>query len=134
MLRLLLSKAQGCKDFRKTSEPCYVGIHWKALAEYSQMTTHVPEFRSFFKFFASFCNGKLASSSIRVKGLCCLSSFVCVLSFQVIQLKVAVRQSSDATKQAAQNKYNFHSSLFSLWMMLFILHAPQLIVWAKNLP
>ena len=33
MLRLLSSKAQGCKDFRKSSKPCHVGIHWKALEE-----------------------------------------------------------------------------------------------------
>ena len=34
MLRLLKSKAQGHKDFRKTSKPCHVGIHHIALAEY----------------------------------------------------------------------------------------------------
>ena len=59
MLRLLSSKAQGCKDFPKTSKPCHVGIHWIALAEYSQMSTHVPGFQSFFKIFASFCIGKI---------------------------------------------------------------------------
>ena len=32
------------------------------------MTTHVTGFQSFFKFFASFCIGKLATSGIRVKG------------------------------------------------------------------
>ena len=37
MLRLLSSKAQGRKDFWKTSKPCLVGIHWKAFVEYSQM-------------------------------------------------------------------------------------------------
>ena len=51
MLRLLSSKAQGCKDFWKTSKPCQVGIHWKALAEYSQMSTHLPGFQSFFRDF-----------------------------------------------------------------------------------
>ena len=34
MLRLLTSKAQGHKDFWKTSKPCHVGIHHIALAEY----------------------------------------------------------------------------------------------------
>ena len=28
MLRLRLFKAQGRKDFRNPSKPCYVGIHW----------------------------------------------------------------------------------------------------------
>ena len=59
MLRLLSSKAQGCKNFRKTSKPCHVGIHWIALAEYSQMSTYVPGFQSFFRFFASFCIGQI---------------------------------------------------------------------------
>ena len=27
MLRLLMSKAQGCKDFWKPSKPCHIGIH-----------------------------------------------------------------------------------------------------------
>ena len=31
MLRLLSSKAQGCKDFQKPSKPCRVGIHRIAL-------------------------------------------------------------------------------------------------------
>ena len=48
MLRLLLSKGQGRKDFSKTSKPSHVGIHWIALAEYSQMSTHVPGFQYFF--------------------------------------------------------------------------------------
>ena len=28
MLKLLSSKSQWCKDFRKPSKPCHVGIHW----------------------------------------------------------------------------------------------------------
>ena len=44
MLRLLSSKAHGCNDFWKTPKPCHVGIHWIALAEYSQMSTHMPGF------------------------------------------------------------------------------------------
>ena len=50
VLRLLSSKAQGRKDFRKQSKPCRVGIHLIALAEYSQMSTHVPGFPSFSDF------------------------------------------------------------------------------------
>ena len=60
MLRLLSSKAQGHKDFLKPSKPGHFGIHWIALAEYSQMSTHVPGFQLFFCFFASFCIGKIS--------------------------------------------------------------------------
>ena len=67
MLRRLSSKAQERKDFSKPSKPCHVGIHLKALAEHSQMNTHVPGFLSFFCFFASFFPmAKIATSSIRV--------------------------------------------------------------------
>ena len=38
-------KAQGCRDFCKPSKPSHVGIHWIALTEYSQMSTHVPGFQ-----------------------------------------------------------------------------------------
>ena len=44
MLRLLAFKAQGRKDLRKPAKPCHVGNNWEALAEYSQMITHVPGF------------------------------------------------------------------------------------------
>ena len=47
MLRQFSSITQWCKDFLKSSKPCHVGIHWIALAEYSQMRTHVPGFQSF---------------------------------------------------------------------------------------
>ena len=60
MLRLLSSKAQGCNFFWKPSKPCHVGIHWIALDDYSQMSTHMPGFQSFFSFFASFCIGKIS--------------------------------------------------------------------------
>ena len=45
MLRLLSSKAQGRKDFHKPSEIGHAGIHWKAFAEYFQMSTYLPWFR-----------------------------------------------------------------------------------------
>ena len=51
MLRLLSSKAQEQKCFFKPSKPSHVGIHWIALAEYSQISTHVPGFQSFFRVF-----------------------------------------------------------------------------------
>ena len=31
----------------KQAKPCHVGIHWKDLAKHSQMSTHLPGFRSF---------------------------------------------------------------------------------------
>ena len=34
------------KNVLKPSKPGHVGIHWKALTEYSQMSTHVPGFQS----------------------------------------------------------------------------------------
>ena len=66
MLRLLSSKAQGRNDFWKTSKPCHVGIHWIALAEYSQMSNHVPGFQSFSGFLHHFVLSKLATTSIKV--------------------------------------------------------------------
>ena len=60
MLSLLSSKKHGREDFWKSSKPCQVGFHWIAPARYSQMSTHVPGFLSFFKgFFASFCIGQI---------------------------------------------------------------------------
>ena len=73
MLRLLLSKAQGCKDSWKPFKPCHVGIQLKALTEYSRMSTCKPGFQSSFSFFVSFSIlATLATSSIRVKSLVCL--------------------------------------------------------------
>ena len=60
MLSLLLSKTPEHKDFWKPSKPCHVGILWIALAEYFQMSTHLPGFQSFFRVFASFCNGQIS--------------------------------------------------------------------------
>ena len=65
--RLLSSKPQGCKDLWKPSKPCHVGIHWRAPTEYSQMSTNVPRFQSFFSFLHHFVLANLATSSIRVK-------------------------------------------------------------------
>ena len=64
MLRLLLSMGEKCKKFWKPSKPCLVGIHWKAIAEYYQMSTHVPWFQVFCIIFVL---TKLAASSQRVK-------------------------------------------------------------------
>ena len=62
MLRLFSSKAPGCKDLWKPLKPCHVGIHWIALAEHSQMSTHLPGFRPFFRFLPHFVLAKLAFS------------------------------------------------------------------------
>ena len=42
------------------SKPYHVGIHLKDLAEYSQKSSRVPEFQSFFKFFTSFCTSQIS--------------------------------------------------------------------------
>ena len=52
--------------FKKPSKPCLAGIHWKALNEYSQMSTHLPRFQAFSGMFASFCIGQ--SSHQQCKG------------------------------------------------------------------
>ena len=67
MRRLLSSKAQRHKDFRKPSEPYHVGTHWIALTEYSQMSTHMPGFESFSGLLHHFVITKLATTSVRVK-------------------------------------------------------------------
>ena len=38
----------------------HVGIHWIARTEYSQMSTHMPGFQSIWRFFASFCIGRIS--------------------------------------------------------------------------
>ena len=61
MLTLLSSKAQECKILEKPLKPCRLGIHYEALAEYSQMSTHLPGFQYFFGvFFAYFCIGQIS--------------------------------------------------------------------------
>ena len=37
---------QSRMNFWKPSKSCHVGIEWKAVAEYSQMSTHVPGIQS----------------------------------------------------------------------------------------
>ena len=61
-------QAQGsCKLFWKPSKPCHVCIHWKALAEYSQMITYVPGFQSFSPaFLHHFVLAKLVTTSLMV--------------------------------------------------------------------
>ena len=54
-------------DFWKTSKPCHVGIHWIALAEFSQVSTHMPGLQLFFPgFLHHFVLAKLATSNKRV--------------------------------------------------------------------
>ena len=63
---LLSSKAQGCKYFWTPSKPYHIGIHWITLAEFSQMSAHLPAFQSFLSFLHHFVMAKLATTSIRV--------------------------------------------------------------------
>ena len=60
MLRLHSPKAQERKNLWKPSKPCHVGIHWIALTEYSQMSTHLPGFRWFFRILALYHIGKIS--------------------------------------------------------------------------
>ena len=60
MLWLFSSKAQEQKDLWDPSKPCHFGIYWIALTEYSQMSTHVPGFQSFFRGFALFCISQIS--------------------------------------------------------------------------
>ena len=53
MLRILSSNAQKAKNYENHFNPVMLvilGIHWKALAEYYQMSTHLPWFQTFLKF------------------------------------------------------------------------------------
>ena len=87
MLRLLLSKAPERKRNGKTIKPCHIGIHWKSLAEYSQMSTHV----SFFSFFLyHFVLAKLATSSIRVK----IRAKTLIITIILFLLQVALKARS----------------------------------------
>ena len=64
-------------SYKAPSETCHVGIHWIALVEYSQMSTHVPGFQSFFRsFFASFCNGQISHHQLKVEPYPIPESFV----------------------------------------------------------
>ena len=46
--------------FWKPFKPCHVGIHLKALTEFSHMSTYMPGFESFFSFLAWFCIGQIS--------------------------------------------------------------------------
>ena len=79
-----LSKALGCKDLWKPFKPCHVGIHWIALAEYFQMSTHMSGFQYFLGCFHHFVVAKLAT---RVKHLTICNNtlewmgWICPLSY-----------------------------------------------------
>ena len=53
--------------FLKTFKPCQVGIHWIALAEFFQMNTHLPGFRSFSTYFASFCIDQISHQQHNIR-------------------------------------------------------------------
>ena len=53
-------RTQKLKNLWKSSKPCHLGIHLKALIEYSQMSTHLPGFQSFSRFFDLFCIGQIS--------------------------------------------------------------------------
>ena len=79
MLKLLSTKAQGCKHLRNTSKPWYVGIHWKALAEYPQISTICQGFSHFISFSHHFVLAELATTSIKVNPSPPLCIFSCLI-------------------------------------------------------
>ena len=97
MLRLLSSKARGCKDFCKPTKPCHVGIHWKALTEYSQRSNNLSGFSHFSGFLYHFVSAKIATSNIRVDAEVLshaylkISYYEIVLSWCVILLKTILK-------------------------------------------
>ena len=72
--------------FEKPSQPCHVGIHWIAPAEYSHMSTHLTGFRSFSSFFASFRIGHI--SHHQHKGLSAKRSFITVSQKESHSIKI----------------------------------------------
>ena len=78
-----------CKKFWKSFKPCHVGIHWKALAEYYQMSTHMPWFKSFSAFLHQFVLTKSVSSSQRARHYSFLHLFP-VLTVSISWLKYFV--------------------------------------------
>ena len=67
MLRELSSEARGRKDFQKPSHPGHVGIHWIALAKYSDEYPFDRVSVILSVLLHTFVLAKLATSSIRVK-------------------------------------------------------------------
>ena len=101
MLRLIWSKVEVCKVFWKPSKPC----HWIALADYPQMSTHLPGFQSFFRFIASICIGQISHQ--QHKGFTQLSCYPCPEShsksseFQIKSLDVVHQWRSFQDKRIA---------------------------------
>ena len=69
-LRLLWGPMHKDAVLWKPFKPSHVGIHWIALAECSQMSTHEPGFDHFSQFLHHLVMAKLATSSIWVKNGC----------------------------------------------------------------
>ena len=120
MLRLLSSKAQGCKDLWKPSQPCHVGIHWIALAEYSQMRSMYQGFNLFsvfffFFFLHHFVLAKLATSSIRVNPFMPVATKN-ILAILVISLWLGCSMKKIWRRNVAQNQtFNSHSNISWIW-------------------
>ena len=93
LLRVHSPNAQKRKNLWKTSKPCHVGTHWKALAEYFHMSTHLPGFRWFFRFFALFCFGRISHQ--QHKGYAKLRYSCCKLPSY---LKTTVPNGNEGTK------------------------------------
>ena len=66
-IRLLSSKARGCRDVWNPSKACFVGIHLIALFAHSRVSTHVPGIQPFFMVLYHFVMAKLDTTSIKVE-------------------------------------------------------------------
>ena len=89
MLRLISSKALGCKHFCKPFKPCHVGIHWIVLPEYSQMSTHLLAFHSFFRvFFASFSIGQISQRQHKISDLNGKTYHIEKVQYRIVTFKI----------------------------------------------
>ena len=91
MLRLLSSKGQRREVFWKPSKPCHVGIHWKAVTEYSQMSTHSPEFQSFFQL-ALYIEAIVVTCFLQISRMCCAPLLHDLLPVDLPVIVISVNQ------------------------------------------
>ena len=56
------------KSLKTIYKPCHVGIHFIALVEYFQMSTHMPGFQSILRFCALFCKQRMGQNPKILEG------------------------------------------------------------------
>ena len=124
MLRLLSSKVQGRKDFWKSIKSCPVGIHWIALTEYYQISTHshTPGIQSLISFFAPFHIVKLATSSIRVNMLELMMIFVFLSVQGLIMTLKHIFKPTRGSRESLTQPIMLTNIGWWLWMMYSLIH------------